>query len=74
MTYWLVIFQTPPLSDNPGALKYKITRARYEKICSMESVTIECDKGSFEILGKRIFPIEEENAAFIVCDAKKIYR
>ena len=74
MTYWLVIFQTPPLLDNPGALKYKITRARYEKICSMENVTIECGKGLFEILDKRIFPIEEENAAFIVCDAKKTYQ
>lgn len=71
MTYWLVIFQTPPLIETPAPLKYKLTRARYDAVCSMDSVTIECDKGNFEVVSKKMFSIEEYNAAFIVCSAKK---
>lgn len=71
MTYWLVIFQVPVPAQNLGALKYKITRVRYENICELEGLVIDCDKGTFELSNKRIFAIEADNAAFIVVDGKK---
>ena len=74
MTYWLVMFEQPTRIENNGAMKYKISRTRYESLCEMEGAVIDCDKGMFEILNKRIFPIENDNAAFFVCDVKKIHK
>jgi hypothetical protein len=65
------MFVVPPI-PNEGVLKYKISRVRYENLCEMENAVIDCDKGMFQVLTKRIFPIEPDNAAFIVADVLKI--
>jgi hypothetical protein len=70
MTYYLVLFSVPPVADK-GAIKLKITRRMYLEICDTDGPVIDSGKGTFEILTKRIFAIEEDNAAFIICDAKK---
>ena len=71
MTYWLVMFQQPATVPPTGALKYKLTRARYETICSIENPNVDCDKGNFTLISKRVFAIEEDNAAYIVADVVK---
>lgn len=72
MTYWLIIFEIPTPKESMGAMKYKISRARYEGICELHEPTIDCDSGMFQLLTKRIFSIEGENLAFIISDGKRI--
>ena len=71
MTYWIIMFVQPVPVPNPGPLKYKLTRARYEAICTMDAPVVDCDKGNFSLISKRVFSIEEDNAAYIVADVIK---
>lgn len=71
MTYWLVIFPQPE-TLNEAPIKLMLTRAKYEFLCQLEGASVETGKReNFTLLNKRIFAVEQENAAFIVCDAKR---
>lgn len=71
MTYYLVMFVQPKPSPDPGVLKYRITRNRYEQLCELENATVDCGKGNFTVISKRIFPLEIENVAVICVDVLK---
>lgn len=74
MTYWLVIFQIPVPVPNMGAMKNKITRAKYEGICTIDDVVVEIGGQNYQLTNKKLFSLESDQCAFIVCDAKKLLK
>ena len=71
MTYWLVLFIQPKPVPDQGPIKLQLSRGQYERLTTEEGAGVDCGKGNFSIISKRIFSIEADNSAFIVADAIK---
>lgn len=74
MTYYLIIFIIPKPSPDIGSIKHKLSRARFEQICVTENCVIESVRGNFTLTNKRIFSLEADNVACVVCDGIKNQR
>lgn len=72
MTYWLILCVVPKTDNNSGAIKIKVSRRMYEEIIGLELPVIDCDEGLFQITSKKMFSIEADNSAFIVCECLKL--
>lgn len=71
--YWLIMFQDPTPSPDPGPTKMKLTPNWYNKLCEygepVFEFTLDGKPESFTIKKKRVFSMG--NHAYIVADAVK---
>lgn len=76
MNYWVVLFIKPEQIDDAGALKYQISKTKFEKICEPAVNMIQLEDSVFRLDDKKIFSIEHDNPershCFIVCEAHKM--
>lgn len=72
ITYWLILYE--PYKDKhfaPSPIKIKTTRANYEIASRMERATVNCEKGKFLIVEKKIFTLELEQMCFLIADVER---
>lgn len=81
MIYHVVLFLKPEPVDGTGALKYRVSRAKFERICDPEVVMIQFEENVYRMDDKKIFSIEKWNDgkeettdSLLVCEAHKVNR
>jgi len=79
MTYHVVLFIKPESIDYSGPKKYRISKAKFEKVCDPAVNMIQFDDSIFRLDDKKIFSIERWNDgkeevvhSIIVCEAHKM--
>lgn len=76
MTYHLVLFEKPESIDYNGPKKWKLSKAKFEKICDPAVVIIQFDDAMYRMDDKKIFSLEnysgESKDSVLVCEAHKL--
>jgi len=79
MTYHIVLFLKPEAIDYSGPKKFRISKAKFERVCDPYVTSIQIEDSVFRMDDKKIFSIERWNNgveetihSIIVCEAHKM--